>query len=182
MGKIKIEWVDPRLHLQKGFEEDGCVKCLECNDNCCTKGADVDRSAYDAIFKSRGGVEALIGMRLEDCFNKGWGKDAGYPGGNATRSKTKGGACVFKLRGEKGCALFKLAFSNGLTPDIVPAICRTYPITWNHGKLFLEDEWLIKECHCFAKNNCSRKSIFETQKSVLDELFDLPGQTKAASE
>ena len=146
MDKIKIRKVEHDLHKQRGFDDSGCLGCLDCKDTCCSEGADVDKVSHELIFKNREHVEGVVGAKVEDCFDGNWLGDAEYPGGDAIGSKVKDGFCAFKLRNGKGCALFKLVHEKGLSARMVPAICRTYPVTWAGGVLKL-DEWKHERCN-----------------------------------
>ncbi|HBG45457.1 MAG TPA: hypothetical protein DDW94_00545 [Deltaproteobacteria bacterium] len=173
--KIRITEIDPRITSHTGLFGEGCYGS-SCKDECCGWGCDVDFASYKMILKHRDLVEPLIGAKIEGCFSTVLKKDDDYVGGayreTAVRKKDK--LCAFHLRGSKGCSLFYLWISEKLPKRIVPTICRTYPITWHRGRLFV-DTPLKKNCKAKEKVQKGVKvpSLYETQRKEVHALFDI---------
>ncbi|MCL4872905.1 hypothetical protein KJ039_02370 [bacterium] len=174
-GKIRITEVDARIAEQNGLFDEGCYGCA-CKDECCGWGCDVDYATYKLILKYRALIEPLIGAKVEDCFSTGLKKDDDYIGGSfrETAVRKEDDICAFHLRGSKGCSLFYLWAVKGLPKRVVPTICRTYPITWHRGRLFI-DTPLKKNCKAKEKVRKGVKvpSLYETQKKEIRALFDI---------
>src|SRR3990172_1859217 len=129
--------------------------------------------------KKRKVVEPLMGAKIEECFSTPLKIDDDYIGGayRETAVRKKDGLCAFHLKGQKGCSLFYLWITEKLPKKIVPTICRTYPITWHRGRLFI-DKPLKKNCKAKEKTPKGTKvpSLFETQKKEVRALFDIPAK------
>ncbi|MEK6758411.1 MAG: histone H1-like repetitive region-containing protein [Deltaproteobacteria bacterium] len=176
MKKIKIDHIDPKLMKQQGLYGDGCYGS-DCHSVCCEYGCDVDVATLKMIEKHRDLIEPLIKAKIEDCFSTPLKQDDDYIGGayreTATRKKDK--TCAFRLRdGQKGCSLFFLWVTKKLPKRIIPTICRTYPVTWHRGSLFI-DTPLRKECVCKVKPPADTiaPSLFDTQKKEVMALFEI---------
>lgn len=174
VNKISITEVDPRTKTQKGLFGEGCYES-QCTDDCCEWGCDVDLATLKLINKHRDLIEPLIGARIEDCFSTKLKEDDDYIGGayRETSVRKSDSRCAFHLVGKKGCSLFLLWATKKLPKKIVPTICRTYPITWHRGRLFVDS--LRKVCKCKEKTPKGMEvpSLFETQKKEIRALFDI---------
>ncbi len=174
-GKIKIKKVDPKIFTHKGLFGEGCYGS-SCNDECCEWGCDVDYATLKLIYRYRKLIEPLIKAKIEDCFATKLKKDNDYIGGayRETAVRESDNRCAFHLIGKKGCSLFYLWATKGLPKRIVPTICRTWPITWHRGHLFV-DSPIKRSCKCKEKAPKGVKvpSIFETQKKEIRALFDI---------
>ncbi len=181
--KIRIKKVDPEIMTQKGLFGDGCYGS-RCEDECCEWGCDVDFESYLLIKKYRHLIEPLIKARIEDCFATGIIKDNDYLGGayRETVVRESDNRCAFHLIGRKGCSLFYLWAKKGLPKRIIPTICRTYPITWHRGKLFV-DRPLKRACKCMERTPRGEKvpSLYETQRRDIWALFDIQDKKFLAS-
>jgi Fe-S-cluster containining protein len=169
MDKIRIDSFSNEIVEKKGFDEVGCYGC-SCKDACCKYGADIDINAYKKIIEKRELVESLIDMKIEDCIEED-DEDPEFLGGSAKRSKVVDGFCAFHLREGKGCALFKLNHDGKADRDIIPSICRLYPLNWEKGRLYF-DEDIEDTCNCLTGN--AKRSIMETQLKDAKEIFILP--------
>ena len=186
MERIKITKISSAAKKQKGFSEGAFAGCLNCpcgvdkaGGSCCHYGCDVDKEAYDLILENRDLVESKTGRKLENCFGKKWTKGS-YLGGRAVDSKVRreDKFCVFHKNGDRGCWLVDLVIRNGLPKRLIPTICRIYPLTWtNDGELVLIDEDGEDEievgCDCARGGNKTQKTILETQKEELEDIFDI---------
>lgn len=176
MKKIKIDHVDPKLMKQQGLYGDGCYGS-DCHSVCCEYGCDVDATTLKLIYRHKDLIEPLVRAKIEDCFSTPLKQDDDYIGGafreTATRKEDK--TCAFRLRdGQKGCSLFYLWITKKLPKRIIPTICRTYPVTWHRGKLFI-DTPLRSECVCKLKPPADTiaPSLFDTQKKEVLALFEI---------
>lgn len=173
--KIKITSIDQKLYTQKGLFGEGCYGS-DCQDECCEYGCDIDYATIKLIMKHRRAIERLVKAKIEDCFSTELKIDDDYIGGayreTAVRKSDK--TCAFHLVGKRGCSLFYMWMKKGLPKRIVPTICRTYPVTWHRGRLFL-DTPLRKACKCKEATPRGVKvpSIFETQKKEIKAVFDI---------
>ncbi|MCK4846061.1 MAG: hypothetical protein KAS88_00200 [Deltaproteobacteria bacterium] len=173
--KIKIKTIDPDIATQKGLFNEGCYGS-GCNDICCEYGCDVDYASYKLILKHKKLIEPLIKAKVEDCFSTELKVDDDYIGGGfrETAVRDSDERCAFHLRKKKGCSLFYLWMTKGLTKRLIPTICRTYPITWHRGHLFV-DRPLRSICKCLESSGGKKvPSLYETQKKEVKALFDLP--------
>ena len=176
--KITITRVDAEIAAHNGLFDEGCYGS-SCKDECCCWGCDMDLATIKLVQKHRALVEPLIGAKIEECFATPLKIDADYIGGayRETAVRKKDSLCAFHLRGQKGCSLFYLWITEKLPKKIVPTICRTYPITWHRGRLFI-DKPLKKNCKAKEKTPKGVKvpSLFETQKKEVRALFDIPAK------
>jgi len=174
MKKIKISRISEEVYSQRGFDEKGCIGSA-CQDMCCAYGADVDKESYDLIREHRAKIERISRSRFEDFFEQEWSGDKDFLGGNSIRSKAgKDGSCVFRLPGQKGCVLFKLATEERLPGRIIPSICRLFPITWNNETLeYYERENIPVTCSCLEEKNSTERTIYETQQEAIDDIFEI---------
>ncbi len=173
--RIKIRYVDPDIKTQRGLFGGGCMNA-QCQDICCENGCDVDLAGLRLIYRYRHIIEPLIKAKIEDCFSTELKEDDDYIGGayRETAVRESDGRCAFHLVGRKGCSLFYLWVKKRLPKRIVPTICRTYPITWHRGRLFV-DRPLRRDCKCMEKRPQGIKvpSLYETQKREIRALFDI---------
>jgi hypothetical protein len=174
MKKIKIAKIDDAVYAHKGFDENGCIRS-RCTDLCCAYGADVDRETYELIKEHKERIELLSAAAFEDFFESTWSGDRDFLGGDSIRSRVgKDGHCIFRLPEQKGCILFKLALEDGLPKRIIPSICRLFPLTWNNGILeYYEQEHVPEACNCCEVQSKEGRSIFETQKEAIDDIFEI---------
>ncbi|MFH1275681.1 MAG: hypothetical protein ABIH82_01065 [Candidatus Woesearchaeota archaeon] len=176
VNKIKISKISEECFQQKGFDEKGCFNC-SCNDSCCRYGADFDKESYDLVLSNKNLIEPLIKMKIENCFEKEFSDDKEFLGNNSIRSLTgKNSFCVFHNSAGKGCVLYNLVNQNKINKRIVPSICRLFPLSWGDGQLYVstdEESCFPKDCNCLHIKNVTSKSIFETQKNEMDDIFNI---------
>jgi len=174
--KIPLCNVHEDVHCMNGFSKDGCINS-DCQDLCCTDGAQFDRRAHELVVKHWDRIKSLIIKETpEECFEGKWLNDHEYVGGNAVDSKVDPttGYCIFHLPSGKGCSLFRLVFSEGASKELIPSICRLFPVTWNNGNLIVTHKSDIPHaCECLTSKK-KRPSLFETQKHAIEEIFELP--------
>lgn len=177
VNRIKVTSIAPDIHVQNGLFDEGCYE-KDCEDICCQYGCDVDRSSLKLIEKYKKRIEPLVKAKIEDCFSTPLKADDDYIDGGwrETAVRPSIDRCMFHFPDKKGCTLYYLHKIKGLPKKLVPTICKTYPITWNRGELFI-DRPLRSECKCLdATGGREVPSIFDTQKHELGAVFDIkPG-------
>lgn len=184
--KIKIHKVEKEVLTHKGFSEGPMAGCLNCpcgkdkqGGACCRYGCDVDKEAYELIYQNRILIEKELGINLDKVFEKKWSGDKEFLGGNSIRVKKnlKTGYCSFHYKGKKGCGLIGLAMKHKIDWRMIPTICKLYPLTWADGVLKMygpdENDMDFKSCDCNRKDNRTTKSIWETQKKFIDDIFEI---------
>jgi len=180
LSKIKIKKISKKIYKQKGFPSTPFVSCLTCKCGCdkkggacCDGGVYMDKETFDFLSKPKykKEIEKRIGIKFRDCFFKRWSNDSDFLGGNALLTRTKNGTCVFRSKTKPGCELVSMVFEKKLPDRVIPSACRLYPITWNCGVLEVDD--IRKNCVCVDKKNKTTKSIFDTQKKEIQDIFDL---------
>ncbi|TFG63511.1 MAG: hypothetical protein E4H36_05415 [Spirochaetales bacterium] len=173
MNKIYIHTIPQQLNTRKGFSSRGCMG-TSCEDSCCRFGCDVDRESYDLMHLHRLQLEKLTETSLEESFES-WSGDTEYLGSDSIRSRVgASGYCVFHNPLGKGCVLYMLARTGGVSKRIVPSICRLFPLTWQRGVLFFSGERgedvIPENCDCCLLAEDQRKTALETQA---EEFFDI---------
>ncbi len=176
-NKIKISEVSKRAISQKGFDEKGCFGC-KCKDSCCRFGADFDKEAYDLVVLNKNLIEPLVNRKIEDCFEKKWSSDKEFLGNDSIRSvKNDQDFCIFHNTKGKGCMLYHLVNTQKIDRRMVPSICRLFPLSWNKRKLIVADEEkgsvIPDDCNCVDPENTTSKSIIETQKKEIEDIFEI---------
>lgn len=174
--KIHIKKIDKQIFRQKGFPSTPFVSCLTCKCGdvksggaCCNEGVYMDKETFNILFKQKKHLEKGVGIKFRNCFYKRWSNDSEYLGGNGLRTRNRNGTCIFKSRFNPGCEIVSLVLKKKLPRRAIPSACRLYPITWNKGRLFIED--IQKNCLCCDKRNKTKKSIYETQKKEIDDII-----------
>jgi len=171
--KLPITSIDEQVHTTKGFDESGCYGC-SCSDACCTYGCDVDHTARHTMIKYRVPLEDALGRTLENCFEGSRVLDKDYPGGSYERSKVEEGMCVFHEPSGKGCVLYRLSSQQNIPAEIIPAICRLYPITWSNGCLTVSPHQ-EPTCNVYCNSNTTTRTLYESQKGVISSLVQIEG-------
>jgi len=171
MNKIRITEIADECYAIRGFDERGCYG-HPCDDMCCIGGVEVDREAHDLIFRHRDEIEGALGARLEDCFLERWNGDEEFPGGDSIDSaEGRDDYCMFHAPRGKGCVLYALALRGRIPIRCVPVICRLYPLTFGDGLLYVS-EHLEATCNCLARDNRTSKTLLETQREAMDDIFE----------
>lgn len=175
-SRIPIKKVLKEVYKQKGFPTGPFLSCLtcKCGQNakggaCCRYGVYVDKESYDQIIKHKTYFEKKIGIKIENFFDKRWGKDPEYLGGKPIGTRVIHKTCSFRSPSGQGCEIVNLVFKKNLPRRMIPSACRIYPITWDKGEMFLEK--IKKNCVCIDKNNKTKKSIYKTQKKEIEDIF-----------
>jgi len=175
--KIKISEISDQCYTLKGFDNRGCYGC-KCDDSCCKFGADFDKTSFDLIHQHRILVEEKLDIKIENCFEDLFSNDKEFLGENSIRSLVgSNGFCVFHNQNKKGCILYQIVDENkNVNRQLIPSICRLFPLSWNNGKLMIyseqENSKIPDDCNCIEIENNSTKNILETQKKELDDIIN----------
>lgn len=138
-GTPVIRAVDPRVFRLRYFTH--CLACDFCHDQCCEHGVDVDFLHRDAILKHAGALEAYSGIPRARWFVQANESDAELPGGGATRTRVRGGACVFLKRDGRGCWIHAYCLDRGIDyHELKSLVDCLFPITFADGTLCPADE------------------------------------------
>jgi hypothetical protein len=138
-GAPTIVRVDDAIFVRRYFTR--CLACTFCADQCCTHGVDVDIENVTRILAHADAIERVIGISRDAWFEPEFASDAEFPGGRHTRSRVRDGACVFRARGGRGCALHAHALDAGFDyHDIKPMVSALFPITFDAGLLHAANE------------------------------------------
>ncbi|MFA7662550.1 MAG: hypothetical protein WCX88_01365 [Patescibacteria group bacterium] len=176
MDKILIKKISKEVYQQKGFPLGPFNECptCKCGENqqggaCCEDGADVDKEAYELILKHKDLLKSKLGFSIEECFKKDWlENDSEFLGGKGISTTIKNNTCPFQSPKDRCCELVKVVLENDLPRKMIPSTCRLYPLLWDNGELFVRE--IEKNCICAQKEN-NAKSIFETQKKDIEDIF-----------
>jgi len=186
MNKIIIKKISPRLFKLRGFDQGSFNNCYNCpcgedkkGDDCCRRGIFVDKETYGLMHKYKKLIEKKIKIPLENCFVKEWKHDPEFLGGDgiATAINPKTDFCMFHNGKRKGCKLIALVFKHKLPIRTIPSACRLYPIDWNKGRMFVKKN-IRKGCYCRQKKGPKDKSILETHRKEINDIFKLPKNIK----
>lgn len=139
-------------------------------DACCQYGADVDLQERDQILARAADIRSVLTPEaaMADWFLGGSEPDADFPSGARTRTTTLSDGCVFLSHDRRGCGIHRAALANGWSPSgVKPAICRLFPMTWDHDSIGLCDDYVDYTC-AFEP---TAPTIYRNGRTVLAELF-----------
>ena len=146
-GAPSVRAVDLAIFTRRYFGH--CLACSFCNDSCCQHGVDVSVVERDRILARARELAPLVRHAPEHWFTPGLGADADFPGGQATRTAVVDGACVFRTRGARGCALHAFSLSEGADyHDLKPMVSALFPVTFGDATLFCSEELVDGSLSC----------------------------------
>jgi hypothetical protein len=133
-GQPVLTHVDTRIFELRYFQD--CLRCSFCHDACCAHGVDVDEANVARIMTHADRLESFTGTRRTEWFAETWEADTEFPGGRATRTRVKDGACIFLNRTGRGCQIHAYALGNSLdVHELKPMVSALYPVTFDRGLL-----------------------------------------------
>ncbi|MBU0676198.1 MAG: hypothetical protein KJ950_16285 [Proteobacteria bacterium] len=171
MSKIDITRISDELRNHQGFDHRGCFGTA-CDDKCCQWGADVDREAYDLTITHRNRIGAMLGRKVEECFEPTWSGETDFLGQNSIATTIINGTCSFRNPTGRGCVLFYLAVKEDFPKRIVPSTCRLFPISWDKGEMILF-KGILPTCNCLAPDNPGSRKVLETQQEAMEDIFQI---------
>lgn len=165
-GAPVIDRVDSAIFTRLYFAH--CMACGFCGDSCCQYGVDIDRENVARIVAVADRLEPFVGVPRQAWFEATYEADPAFPGGQATRTQVKDGACVFLNRRGRGCLLHSFALQEGLNPhDLKPLVSAIFPVTFDAGCLCPSDEILDNELVCRDRG----PSLYEGARDDLGHYF-----------
>ncbi len=142
-----VHRVDRAIFQRRYFGH--CLACGFCRDSCCQHGVDVGVAERDRILARAEELERELGIPRALWFTGEPTPDADFPGGAATRTAVVDGACVFRRREGRGCALH--AFSLSRHEDhhaLKPMVSALFPVTFGDGVLLASAELVDGTLSC----------------------------------
>lgn len=140
-------------------------------DACCQYGADVDLGERDQILAHAGDIKRVLAPDAagEPWFTDVVETDADFPSGGKTRTRTRGDdGCVFLAHDRRGCGIHRAALASGWSfSGVKPAICRLFPLTWDHDSIGLCDDYTDYSC-AFEP---TAPTIYRNGRDTLADLF-----------
>jgi hypothetical protein len=145
-----------------------CMDCSWCADWCCSHGVDVDETVAQALIARAGEIEARIGVAVDDWFEGPPESDPDAPGGALRRAAVRDGACVFRSRRGRGCALHALAIEIGEDYHrLKPMASVLFPVTWGEEALLISDELEDGSLACAGEG----PSVYDASRGELAWYF-----------
>jgi Fe-S-cluster containining protein len=141
-------------------------------DACCQYGCDVDLHERAAI-EARS--DQIRGLLREEAQGARWFDpeeivDADYPSGRVVRTEVHRGGCIFLAHDRRGCAIHRAAIEGGWDfRGVKPAICRLFPLSYEHDEIFLAEEYPEYSCA-----HVDGPSLYRITRDTLAELFGEP--------
>jgi hypothetical protein len=129
-GAPSLTRVDSVIFEHRYFTR--CMQCTFCDDACCRHGVDVDEPNVLRILARAETIAKETGVPPGEWFEPGFEADPEHPGGRFTRTRVRGGHCVFHRMDGRGCVLH----AHGLKP-MVSAL---FPLTFDDGLLHASTE------------------------------------------
>ncbi len=131
--------VDPRVFTLRYFTH--CMDCGFCADQCCSYGVDVDLGNMERLRALGPGFATKIATPPERWFTQEITADPEFPGGHHARTTVVDGACVFRARDARGCAIHAHCIEAGLDyHDYKPIVSVLFPLTFEAGVLVASSE------------------------------------------
>jgi hypothetical protein len=138
-GAPILSAVDPRIFTLRYFTH--CMACGFCADQCCSYGVDVDTGNMARLRALGPAFAAKIAAPPGAWFTPEITADAEFPGGLHARTNVVDGACVFRAKDARGCAIHAHCLEAGLDyHDYKPMVSVLFPLTFEHGVLVASSE------------------------------------------
>lgn len=139
MGGPVLRAVDPAIFTLRYFMR--CMACGFCQDACCDHGVDIDLGNAARLTALPPDFHDRIGVPAEDWFTDEIVPDAEFPGGVHVRTRVRNGACVFRNRDARGCAIHAYCLEKGLDyHHFKPMVSVLFPVTFESGVLTASGE------------------------------------------
>ena len=141
-------------------------------DACCQYGCDVDLRERAAI-EAR--ADQIRGLLRDEAQGAAWFEteetvDADYPSGRVVRTKVHGDGCILLAHDRRGCAIHRASIEGGWdVRGVKPAICRLFPVSYEHDEIFLAEEYPEYSCA-----HGDGPTLYRITRDALAELFGEP--------
>jgi hypothetical protein len=140
-------------------------------DACCQYGADLDLGERDQIVAHADDIKRVLAPAAAagPWFTDVIEDDPDFPSGQKTRTRAVGDdGCVFLAHDRRGCAIHRAALENGWSySGVKPAICRLFPLTWDHDSIGLCDDYTDYSC-AFEPN---APTVYRGGRDALADIF-----------
>ena len=138
-GAPVLHAVHPEVFLLRYFTD--CMACNFCHDSCCAYGVDVDRGEVDRLRLAEEALRPYVSCGASDWFAPGWTTDSEFPSGAYTRTTVVDGACVFRNKTGRGCAIHAYSLDAGVDYHLLkPMVSVLFPLTFDEGVLHAADD------------------------------------------
>lgn len=141
-------------------------------DACCQYGCDVDLRERAAIEARAEQIRGLLRAEAKDApwFEPEETVDADYPSGRVVRTAVHGDGCIFLAHDRRGCAIHRASIEGGWdVRGVKPAICRLFPVSYEHDEIFLAEEYPEYSCA-----HVDGPTLYRLTRDALAELFGEP--------
>jgi len=138
-------------------------------DACCQYGCDVDLRERTAIEARSGEIRALLRDEVKHArwFDPEETVDADYPSGRVVRTEVHDGGCIFLAHDRRGCAIHRASIEGGWDfRGVKPAICRLFPLSYEHDEIFAAEEYLEYSCA-----HADGPTLYRLTRDAFAELF-----------
>lgn len=161
-----VDRIDTAIFVRRYFTH--CMDCTFCHDSCCQYGADIDGTNVARLDAVADDLERYTGVARDQRFTGEWNDDVEFPGGRQTRTRVADGACVFRSRTARGCAIHSFAMSRGVDyHELKPLVCVLFPVTFDYGLLHCSNEIEDKSLQCYGEG----PTIYEGVRSEIEWYF-----------
>jgi Fe-S-cluster containining protein len=156
-GVPVIDKVETDIFVKSYYGD--CMGCNFCHDLCCQHGADTTALDLANIAGWTDELEAYVRVPRGQWFTGQYEFDEDWPGGKATRTRTKDGRCVFLNRAGRGCLIHSFALERGIdVHEIKPMVCLMWPVTWTDGTLYCSNEVADNDLICVGPGQTCYRS------------------------
>jgi Fe-S-cluster containining protein len=133
-GAPVLRAVDPAIFTLRYFTH--CMACGFCHDDCCAHGVDIDIGNAERLRALPRDFHDRIRAPETDWFTGAITPDAEFPGGAHLRTAVCDGACIFRNRDARGCAIHTYCLEQGHDYHRVkPMVSALFPVTFEQGVL-----------------------------------------------
>jgi len=166
MGGPVLNRVDPAIFTLRYFTH--CLECSFCGDACCDHGVDIDLENAARLKALPQDFHDRIGVPVSEWFTPTTVADAEFPGGAHQRSSVRNGACVFRNRAGRGCAIHAYCVERKLDyHDYKPMVSVLFPVTFEQGVLTASGEVADGSLICARQG----PSLYEGARGELEYYF-----------
>ncbi|HEY4940184.1 MAG TPA: hypothetical protein VII56_02055 [Rhizomicrobium sp.] len=145
-----------------------CMACGFCDDQCCSYGVDIDLGNVMRLAALGEEFSSRIAAPRGEWFTDTAVDDAEFPTGRHVRTQTRGGKCVFRAKGARGCTIHAYALEKGIDyHELKPIVSTLFPATFEHGVLVPSSEVVDGSLICTGAG----PSVYEGARGELTYYF-----------